>query len=382
MSPARTELDDRIWRAVGDPLVEPSGSGVLDGETVAVKDLFAIAGHPIGAGNPVWLAAAATERAHAPAVAALLAAGASVRGIARTDEFAYSLMGVNHHYGTPPNPRAPGRISGGSTSGPAAAVAAGQVTIGLGTDTGGSVRVPAAFQGLWGFRPTHGVIPTAGVLPLAPSFDTVGLLTRRHETLRRAASVLLPEDTVRPGEAVVAEALLAIADDEVGRAVRAASGRRDVTTDRVFLPEPGWLVAFQSIVGAQAWSAYGDWLGSRMESLGPDVRARFVQASTVTPDAAAAAWRVIGDARARIRSWLGDRILMLPTVPAVAPLIGASTDQLRVRTMALTIIAGIAGLPAVSVPVTVSSALPVGVCLVGPAGSDLALLDFAAEVGT
>ncbi|GFJ96636.1 hypothetical protein Prum_102780 [Phytohabitans rumicis] len=256
------------------------------------------------------------------------------------------------------------------------------MTIGLGTDTGGSVRVPAAFQGLWGFRPTHGVIPTAGVLPLAPNFDTVGLLTRRHETLRRAASILLPQDTASPGEAVIAEALLAIADDEIGRAVRAASGILDVATEGAFTPEPGWLAAFQSVVGAAAWSAYGDWLGSRMECLGPDARARFAQASTITPDAAEAARRVIGDARARIRSWLGERILMLPTVPAAAPPIGASTDQLRVRTMSLTIIAGIGGLPAVNVPVTLSSGLPVGICLVGPAGSDLALLDVAGEVST
>ncbi|WP_246278869.1 amidase family protein [Phytohabitans rumicis] len=119
-----------------------------------------------------------------------------------------------------------------------------------------------------------------------------------------------------------------------------------------------------------------------MECLGPDARARFAQASTITPDAAEAARRVIGDARARIRSWLGERILMLPTVPAAAPPIGASTDQLRVRTMSLTIIAGIGGLPAVNVPVTLSSGLPVGICLVGPAGSDLALLDVAGEVST
>nr|MDT0659532.1 amidase family protein [Micromonospora sp. DSM 115978] len=380
MSSAWTDPDDRTWRVVGDPLVGPSGSGALDGEMVAVKDLFAVAGHQIGAGNPAWLAAAAPEEAHAPAVASLLGAGASVRGIARTDEFAYSLMGVNHHYGTPSNPRAPGRISGGSTSGPATAVAAGEVTIGLGTDTGGSVRVPAAFQGLWGFRPTHGAIPTVGVLPLAPTFDTVGLLARQHGTLRTAASVLLPEKTASAGPAVVAEALLAIADDEIGRAVRAASGHLDGTTDRVFRPPPGWLVAFQTVVGAEAWSIYGDWLGSRMESLGPDVRARFTQASMITPDAVGAARRVVDDARARIRFWLGDRILVLPTVPTAAPLIGAQTDQLRARTMALTIVAGIGGLPAVSVPVTVSSGLPVGICLVGPAGSDLALLDVAGEV--
>ena len=114
-------LDTRIWRIVGDPLVPATGAGPLSAQSVAVKDLYAVAGQRVGAGNPAWLAAARTEPRHAAAVEALLAAGADLRGIARTDEFAYSLAGTNAHYGTPPNPKAPHRVSGGSTSGPASA---------------------------------------------------------------------------------------------------------------------------------------------------------------------------------------------------------------------------------------------------------------------
>ncbi|UMG91467.1 amidase family protein [Nocardioides sp. TF02-7] len=163
-----TGFDTRVWRERGDPLVAGAADGPLVGETVAVKDLFAVAGFRCGAGNPTLLAEAHPASAHAPVVARLLAAGASVRGIAQTDELAYSLAGTNHHHGTPPNPAAPGRVPGGSSSGPASAVALGEASIGLGTDTGGSVRVPAAYQGLFGIRTTHGAVDREGLVPLAP----------------------------------------------------------------------------------------------------------------------------------------------------------------------------------------------------------------------
>lgn len=143
-------LDPRVWRAVGAPLVPAASSGAVDGLDVAVKDLFAIEGQRIGAGVPRRLAEAPLETSTAPAVAMLLDAGASVRGIAQTDEFAYSIAGRNSGYGTPPNPAVPGAIPGGSSSGPATAVSLGQAAIGLATDTAGSIRVPASYQGLWG----------------------------------------------------------------------------------------------------------------------------------------------------------------------------------------------------------------------------------------
>ena len=185
-------FDPRVWREVGDPLLPATGAGPLAGMSVAVKDLFALEGFPIGAGNAERLAESRPEKTTAAAVAVLQAAGAVVAGIARTDEFAYSLAGTNSHYGTPPNPKAPGRVSGGSSSGSASAVSLGQATIGLGTDTGGSIRVPTAYQGLYGIRTSHGAIPTDGLLPLAPSFDTVGWMTRDAATLAAVGKVLLP----------------------------------------------------------------------------------------------------------------------------------------------------------------------------------------------
>ncbi len=184
-------VNSSIWRTVGTPLVAGVAAGVMSGETVAVKDLFDIEGFAVGAGIPAFLAEREAATATSPAVAALLAAGASVTGIAQTDEFAYSIAGRNPHYGTPPNVAVLGAVPGGSSSGPASAVATGQASIGLGTDTAGSIRVPASYQGLWGLRTTHGSVSMDGLVALAPTFDTVGWMTRRSSTLRAAAESTL-----------------------------------------------------------------------------------------------------------------------------------------------------------------------------------------------
>ncbi|BDZ45654.1 AtzH-like domain-containing protein [Naasia aerilata] len=155
-------VDSRIWRLVGTPLVAGPGEGPLKRERVAVKDLFAIEGQQVGAGVPLFLRESPVQTATAPAVAELVAAGAHVVGIARTDQFAYSIAGDNEFYGTPPNAVVPGALPGGSSSGPASAVALGQASVGLATDTAGSIRVPASYQGLWGLRTTHGAVSTEG----------------------------------------------------------------------------------------------------------------------------------------------------------------------------------------------------------------------------
>ncbi|MET1036678.1 MAG: amidase family protein, partial [Aeromicrobium sp.] len=265
-------VDPRTWRVVGDPLVEPTGTGSLDGQTVAVKDLYAVAGHPIGAGNPAWLDHAEPETRHAAAVARLLGAGAGIVGITQTDEFAYSLAGTNAHHGTPPNARAPGRIPGGSSSGSATAVATGEATIGLGTDTGGSIRVPAAYQGLWGIRTTHGAVSVDGLLPLAPSFDTVGWLTRDAPLLAAVGRVLLPPDAATPGELVTSSGLTGLADPDVAAAVRrVASSAAAAEIEWPLAPMPDWLSALQAKQAWEAWQVHGPWLGNRMDTLGPDV---------------------------------------------------------------------------------------------------------------
>ena len=157
---------------------EAAPNGPLRGCTFAVKDVFDIAGHRTGNGHPRLARDPSTAERTASAVERLLAAGARMVGKTYCDELTYSINGENVHYGTPVNPKAPGRIPGGSSSGSAAAVSGGLVDFALGTDCGGSVRIPASYCGIYGIRTSHGLVPADGVVPLAPSFDTVGWFAR------------------------------------------------------------------------------------------------------------------------------------------------------------------------------------------------------------
>lgn len=203
--------------------VPGSGRGPLQGLSFTVKDVFAVAGHRSSAGNPDWLRTHEPAADHAPAVRRLLEAGADLRGAAHTDELMYSLGGENYHYGTPVNPHGQDRIPGGSSSGSAVAVAAGSVDFALGTDTGGSVRVPSSYCGVFGFRPTHGAVPLEGVIPLAPGFDTVGWIAGSAELLFKVGRVLL-------------------AGADSGRGVHVLLGETDSGGD-VHVLEAGWKMA-------------------------------------------------------------------------------------------------------------------------------------------
>ena len=386
-------VDPAVWRVAGMPLLPPLGSGPLDGLGVAVKDLIAVEGHPTGGGVPAYLAGQSARPVSAPAVTALRRAGAHLTGIAQTDEFAYSIAGSNSHYGTAPNPAAPARLGGGSSSGPAAAVALGQAQVGLGTDTAGSIRVPAAYQGLVGFRPTHGAVPSDGVLPLAPSFDTVGWLTRDIATSAAVAAVLLPAgDGTPPAPARVLRLPLAerlaepLTRDLFAGCVAAfeAAGTlppaRQAALTAATLEE--WFAAFRTVQAYEAWAAHGSWIEAHPGSLGADVAARFAAAATVSGDEAAAARTAVAAARDQLREWLDGAILVLPTVPGPAPLRTAGPaeiDDVRGRTLRISCLSPIAGAPAISLPLTGHDA-PVGLCLIGAPGSDLALLSTAARL--
>ncbi|MCU1447822.1 AtzH-like domain-containing protein [Cryobacterium sp.] len=381
-----------VWRLVGTPLVAatPPGAvgGPLAGETIAVKDLFDITGFPVGAGNPTYLRESVPATATAPAVTALLSAGASVRGIAQTDEFAYSIAGDNEHYGTPPNVRVPGGLPGGSSSGPAAAVALGQAGIGLATDTAGSIRVPASYQGLWGLRSTHGAVDRAGLLPLAPSFDTVGWLTRGPAVLRAAAAASLePARQIDvPARYAVSGALVFAADDDVQTAFVAGLDR---LTDAGLLPAPDLvdvgdlteaLRIFRIVQAAEAWRSNADWVTAHPGALGGAVASRFEIASRSDPAEEAEARTALAEIRARLDAVLDGRILLLPSASSTAPsrrADPATIDRTRTNTLTLTSLAGIGGYPALSVPLLDVAGAPVGLCLVGPRHTDLALIDHA-----
>ncbi len=389
--------DPRVWRLVGHPLVPASASGVLDGASVAVKDLFAVEGFAVGAGNPAYLAEAETAGETAAAVRALLGAGAQIRGIARTDEFAFSIAGANSHYGTPPNPRAPLRLPGGSSNGPASAVAMGHADLGLGTDTAGSIRVPASYQGLWGLRTTHGAVGRDGLLALAPSFDTVGWLTRDPDLLARAAQVSLDPGTAptTPTAAsdrfAVCPALLEVAHPSVRAAFTAALDTwmrlgALPAPDRVELPDPHkTIAAFRTVQGAEAWREHGAWLTKHPDRLGTDIAARFAWAASITPSQEAEARVTLAQVRTQIDDALGDSILLLPATPTAAPLRSADSaeiDAVRSATVTLTCLAAITGRPALSAPLLEADGAPVGISLLGPRNADTDLIARAAPLAT
>ncbi|MEZ0447038.1 AtzH-like domain-containing protein [Cellulomonas sp. ICMP 17802] len=384
----RTPSFDRsVWRTVGDPLYQGAFEGPLLGLRVAVKDVFAVRGYRIGGGNPTWLRDAAPERQHAPAVLDLLKGGASVRGLARTDELAYSIAGANPHYGTPANGAVPGALPGGSSSGPATAVATGQADVGLATDTAGSVRVPASYQGLWGLRTTHGLVPRQGMLPLAPSFDTVGWLTRDGATLEHVAAWCLEDDApLLPARRVVPAEVLQLVEPATREAFEAWAGG---TVEEISVgPLDEWFEAFRVVQAAEAWRAHGTWIAAHPDALGAGVRERFAIAAEVTADQEAAARADVDRLAAVIRAVADEAVLVLPTTPGPAPARTASADELdrvRAATLRMTALAGIGGLPALSVPAlhfpSELGPAPVGVCLVGPRGTDLSLVRHARALG-
>ncbi len=383
-------IDTRVWRVVGAPLVAGAQGGPLKGKTIAVKDIFAIAGHRVGAGSMAFLAEAPEELETAPAVQMLLDAGANVVGIAQTDQFAYSIAGVNPDYGIAPNAAVPGGIPGGSSSGPASAVALDQADIGIGSDTAGSIRIPASYQGLWGLRTTHGAVTREGVLPLAPRYDTVGWLTRDGFTMRATAAVgLAGHDHTHPtARILVCDAVNDAANPAVATAVMGVvSGLvgASLVLDPVHVDLPSvreMFDAYRVTQAPEAWRIHRPWVEAHPGALAPDVEARFAWASAVTAQQESEGLGHVQRLAARIDAALGEDVLVLPSAASAAPSIGANIEELeavREATLGMTAIAGLTGRPALSVPLAMTEEGPVGVCLVGPRGSDLALIERAIE---
>lgn len=395
----------------------PLGRLPLSGLTFAVKDVFDVAGRVTGFGSPTWAATHAPAARSAHAVAALQRGGARGVFVAVSDELAFSILGENHHFGTPHNPAAPGCVPGGSSSGSASAVAQGLVDFALGSDTGGSIRVPAACCGLFGFRPSWGVVPVDGLLPMAPSLDSVGWLARDADTLAAVGGALLPpQPCAGPGALatlVVAEDCLdgvahscvaAVAALAAGcaaacpsaSAARVALGAvllADCPALAAFCPGgagPGGgadglaalRAAFRSLQGAELWALHNGWLEATKPRLGPGVADRVAFAASVTAAAAADARAARDQARACLRRLLpDDAVLVLPTLPGPPPGRGlppAGADAWRADAMRLLSVVGMAGLCCVHLPLGADSkGLPLGVALAAAPGTDRQLLALA-----
>lgn len=374
----------RVWRVLGDPLEIGAGAGPLAGLTVAVKDLLAVGGYAVGAGVPDFLAEAEPAINNAPAVQALLDAGADVLGITYTDQFAYSIAGTNEHYPVPPNSAVPGAVPGGSTSGSASAVGLGLADIGLGTDTAGSIRIPASYQGLWGLRTTHGVVSLEGVVPLAPSFDTVGWITRDVGTLRSLSRLERVDLPTMPFGFVVAPAVLDLLSPATRSAYVDLLDKLPGGYDIVDLPDIEEVFsAFRTAQAAEAWAAHGEWVRAHPTSLTGAVRDRFAAAAALDAVDVAEATVRLAEHRAALDAVLGEQVLVLPSAPSSAPLLAAdpaTVDKVRGQTLRLTCLAGTTGRPAVSAPLMYADGGPVGLSLVGPRHSDIALVDLAGRL--
>jgi amidase len=395
--PPRTFTAPESGAFVEQLRLEPTGCGLLDGLTFAVKDLMDLRGLVTGCGNPRWRETHPPAAAHAVCVEQILAAGAVCLGKTVTDELAFGLDGENHFYGTPLNPRAPERVPGGSSSGSASAVACGLVDFALGTDTGGSVRVPASNCGLFGLRPTHGRVSLAGVNPLALSFDTVGVLAGSAEVLARAGAVLLGAEAPATFEVDTVHVLqepLALVDAEVREALREpldtihrrfAGQVRETSINRVVGENPEaelkpWYETFIAIQWAEIWSSLGAWVEAVQPELGPRVRQNFANTRAHDRRQVGAATRRREKYFRQLQSFLGPRDLMvLPTVPAPAPRKGSlevnrTQGNYYPRALSLTTVAGVGRLPQVSLPVAEVEGAPVGLSLIAAHGEDAFLL--------
>jgi amidase len=367
--------------------------GPLAGLTFAVKDMYDIAGYRTGGGSPQWLAAQPVATRHADAVRRLLDAGATAIGKTICDEFFYSITGANHHYGTPVNPRAPGRLPGGSSAGSAVATASGACDFALGSDTGGSVRVPAAFNGLYGIRTTHDRLDGTGAMQMAPSFDSIGWFTPGPGLLRRIGPVMLPSAMPQaPVERVLlATDLCAHADEAV-----VAVLNRFLDRVRGHLPalEPfvlagdaiaDWRAAFRVLQAWEVWRTFGAFISAERPPLGPGIRERMDYAASVSEADAAQARGFVTALRAELRRRVAPGTLVcLPTAPSVPARIdapAASLDDFRTRIMSLVCPGGLGGLPQVTLPTGTVDGCPVGVSFMGWAHGDETLLDLAVRLG-
>ncbi|MFN3226376.1 MAG: amidase [Hyphomicrobiales bacterium] len=371
--------------------VEPQ-DGPLCGHSLSVKDLFDVAGLKTGAGSPVWLKNAPDAEGHAPAVAALLQAGARFVGKTLTDELAWSLNGENAHYGTPINPAASGRIPGGSSAGSASAVAGGLAEIGLGSDTGGSVRLPASYCGIWGLRPTHGRIDLAGAVPLAPSFDTVGWFCQTPELMAKVGAVLMTDGGVgaAPERLLLAEDMFARVDETVrdallAKAVLVAERLGLPLETTVLAPHDGdlgdleaWRGVFRVCQSAEAWQVHGPWVIAEQPDLGPGIKDRFAYARGLDVDEVAQAQRRREDIAAYLAgTLLPGTLLVVPGAAGVAPLKGLEgqvLDDIRNRALDILSPAGLGRLPQLAIPALTTPDGPLGLGLVGWSGADEVLL--------
>lgn len=366
----------------------------LSGLKLAVKDLFHIAGIATSAGNPDWLKTHEIPSQTSPVIGKLLDAGALLVGKTLTDELAYSLNGQNIHYGTPINASAPGRLPGGSSSGSAAAVALEMADIGLGTDTGGSIRVPSSYNGLFGLRPTHGLISTEQMVGLAPRFDTVGWMTRDLTTLQQVAAVLFdgppqkhspqkhwsPKNQQTKSIFCHCEELNNIVahGEDIDTFLKGVDSQTmHISTDILALASD----AFRVLQGRQIWQEHGQWFQDTNPTFAPDIKSRLQWCATLTKEQEKQAEEQAEKINQTLSAILASgKVFILPTTPGPAPLLDTNPDDLvtyRNHLLGLTALAGLGGLPQLHIPINNGSGPAAGISLLGNQNTDMQLISLA-----
>jgi len=387
----RKMTDDDLNAFVPGPRCHVAGTatGPLAGLHFAVKDLIDVAGWPTGGGNPDWARANPVPVSHAWVVQRLLSAGASIIGKTATDEVSLGILGENPFTGTPLNPAAPDRVPGGSSSGSASAVAAGICDFGLGTDTGGSVRVPSSFCGLFGIRPTHGRLDFSGICVQAPSSDTVGWMARDAGVFARVGAALFgePTPTALPHTLLVATDAFGFADPAIAAAlaplVDRLAGIIGSRRDETLAPHglSVWKDAQRTLQSSESLQTFMPWLDRYNPRMQYGVARNLALAALISDADRTRAALMREEARARLRLLLPPGVILcLPTTPFPAPLRGLPVSALafpRERITCLACLGGLTGSPQVNLPGATVDGAPVGISIVGGRGTDSALLAVA-----
>ena len=364
--------------------------GLLSNLNFVLKDMCDVKNLKTSCGNPDFFKKCDFANDYAPFLKDLLNEGPVLKGITVCDEFFYSLIGENGHYGTPTNLNAPSCVPGGSSSGSAAALTTDLYDFSIGSDTGGSVRIPASFCGLIGMRPTHNRINTKGVYPMAPSFDTIGWFANNPEIFQKVGNVLLnniERSNVDFKQYVVAEDLLELCDAEVQdnfnnyinvnipniNKTRLSTNTKAIIADN-----------FRILQGAEVKENIIPWIENNKPNISPEIRSRIDMASKITDIEVNRALIFRKTLIDEIKKSLPEgTIAVFPTSPFSAPKSGQDDESLgsfRKRLMELTSVAGMTSRPQITIPRLKDKSGPVGISLLGWKYSDEILLNKLTEI--
>lgn len=372
--------------------IEGSGEGSLKGLVFGVKDVFKILGTTWGNGHPEWLRTSSPDEFTSSMITKLLEDGADLVGKTVCDELCFSISGENWNYGSPINPHDPRRLTGGSSSGSAAATAGGLVDFALGSDCLGSVRVPASYNGVLGMRPTYGRVPNDGEVKYCDSMDVLGYVAENPASFKKISKVILGEDKekFKFKKLLIAKDCFDIVNKDVKEALQPAVDYIASGFDLVEEVEVSvegledWVETFRIIQGYEVWESYGGWVRKHKPYLPLGQEERLEWVSTITMTEYKKALIKMEKITKRMEELIPlDAILCLPTAASVAPLRSTPLEEInatRLQSSALLCISPLSGTPQITLPMINHEGVPLGISLIGAKGTDLALAEFSADL--